>query len=506
MVPVRSPKAELSLSLSTLSNYVHGNHTENQMADSKESSSDTPSKLDTKIDLATNLLDRRGRTIVLVAAFLGWMFAGWEMSILPLSARSVTIGLLQDAPESAAWVADGLEELAADSAAPGGPGDRLNKTVGKWFARYIAAFLFGAAAGGWIFGWLGDRAGRVKAMSISIIWYAAFTGLSYCVSTPLQMCVMRFIACMGIGGMWPTGVALVSEAWPDVSRPTLAGLIGTSANVGIALLSIVVKQIGQFSPAHELTPDSWRWMMLLGAVPAVLGVIFLFIVPESPRWLAGIKSASNRSPLVEVLRPPMVKYTLAGIALGTIPLLGAWGAQKWILPWAGQVGAQIGLESLKADTQTAWAIGAAIGSLCGGWLATLLGRRTTYFAVSLGSLILAQFIFQTLTPAPTWQFFVPVFTLGLVATVYFGWLPLFLPEMFPTRVRATGSGVAFNSGRIIAAVVVLSIAGLVEAMFNSDYPRIGSITSWVYVAGMVVILLVPKSTESIEELDKADST
>ena len=133
-----------------------------------------------------------------------------------------------------------------------------------------------------------------------------------------------------------------------------------------------------------------------------------------------------------------------------------------------------------------------------------MGEST--FAVSLGSLILAQFIFQTPTPAPTWQFFVPVFTLGLVATVYFGWLPLFLPEMFPTRVRATGSGVAFNSGRIIAAVVVLSIAGLVEAMFNSDYPRIGSITSWVYVAGMVVILLVPKSTESIEELDKADST
>ena len=460
----------------------------------------------TEANHSGKMLNRRGRILVLVAAFLGWMFAGWEMSLLPLSARSFTSGLLQEASASASSVADGLAELSSDSTAPGGAGDRLNKAVGKWFARYIAAFLFGAAAGGWIFGWLGDRAGRVKAMSISIIWYSAFTGLSYFVTTPFQMCVLRFVACMGIGGMWPSGVALVSEAWPDVSRPTLAGLIGTSANVGIALLSIVVKQIGQISPDYQLTPDSWRWMMLLGAVPGVLGILFLFIVPESPRWLAGVKSALKRStPLAEVLRPPMVKYTIAGIALGTIPLLGAWGAQKWILPWAGQVGAKIGLESLKADTQTAWAIGAAIGSLCGGWLATLMGRRTTYFAVSLGSLILAQFIFQQLEPALTWTFLGPVFALGLVATVYFGWLPLFLPEMFPTRVRATGSGVAFNSGRIIAAVVVLSIAGLVEAMFNSDYPRIGSITSWVYVAGMIVILLVPKSTESIEELDRADN-
>jgi SHS family sialic acid transporter-like MFS transporter len=455
-------------------------------------------------------IGRSGRILILLGAFLGWMFAGWEMSLLPLSARSVTIGMLQNDPAHTDWVTRARGVLEAKDAAPSTAdataADQLNKVVGEWFARYIAVFLFGAALGGWVFGWLGDHSGRVKAMALSIVWYSGFTGLGYFAQTPLQMCMLRFVACMGIGGMWPAGVALVSEAWPDVSRPTLAGLIGTSANVGIALLSIVVKQIGRMSPQYELTPDSWQWLMLLGALPVVLGVCVYFVVPESPRWLAEQKSADPEStagkfaPLVEVLRPPLLRCTLAGIALGTIPLLGAWGSQKWILPWAGQVGAQIGQESLKADTQTIWAIGAAIGSLCGGWLAMLFGRRTTYFAVSLLSLILAQVIFSGLEPSSDWRFMLPVFLLGMIATVYFGWLPLFLPEMFPTRVRATGSGVSFNSGRVISAIVVLTISGFVSALDN-DYARIGSITSWVYVAGMLVILVVPKSPESMDSVD-----
>lgn len=444
--------------------------------------------------------------LVLLAAFLGWMFAGWEMSLLPLAARSATIGMLQQDPASRDWVllarhgtpatapaddrsTDGQTngDAAADPAAQQAS-DRLNSAVGTWFARYIAAFLLGAAIGGWVFGWMADRHGRVRAMAVSIVWYSGFTGLSYFVQTPLQMCGLRLIACMGIGGMWPAGVALVAEAWPDVSRPTLAGLIGTSANIGIAALGIVVKQIGEFSPAHQLTPDSWRWILLLGAVPVLLGICVAILVPESPQWLAGRAAASGSQPLREVLRPPILKYTLSGIALGTIPLLGAWGSQKWILPWAGQVGAAINQEALKADTQTVWAIGAALGSLCGGWLAAGLGRRSSYFFASLGSLLLSLWVFTQTDPAEGWRFMVPVFLLGVVGTIYFGWLPLFLPEMFPTRVRATGTGVSFNSGRVISAILVLATAGLVV----SDYAAIGSQTCWVYAAGMIVIFLVPK--------------
>jgi SHS family sialic acid transporter-like MFS transporter len=119
--------------------------------------------------------------------------------------------------------------------------------------------------------------------------------------------------------------------------------------------------------------------------------------------------------------------------------------------------------------------------------------------------MLSQAIFGLLDPTQGWRFLVPVFVLGLVATVYFGWLPLFLPELFPTRVRATGSGVSFNSGRIVSAVVVLTISGFVAQM-QSNYAHIGSITSWIYVGGMIVILLVPKTAESLDDLDRTDIT
>ncbi|MCP4507143.1 MAG: MFS transporter, partial [Fuerstiella sp.] len=132
-------------------------------------------------DKPSGTISRTGRILILLGAFLGWMFAGWEMSLLPLSARSVTIGMLQDEAAHADWVTRARVVLetkdAAPTAADSAAADQLNKVVGEWFARYIAAFLFGAAFGGWVFGWLGDHSGRVKAMALSIVWYSGFTGL-----------------------------------------------------------------------------------------------------------------------------------------------------------------------------------------------------------------------------------------------------------------------------------------------------------------------------------------
>ncbi|MEZ6121576.1 MAG: MFS transporter [Planctomycetaceae bacterium] len=454
----------------------------------------------TPSDASVPGLDRRGRLLVLAAAFLGWMFAGWEMSLLPLAARSVTIGLLQNDPEHADWVqlARTTERVipanatSEDDTTKAAVVERLNAVVGKWFTRYIAAFLLGAALGGWVFGWLGDRSGRVMAMAVSIVWYSGFTGLSAFANSPLQVCILRFIACMGVGGMWPAGVALVTEAWPDVSRPTLAGLIGMSANVGIALLGVVVKHLPAASDQLQLTPDSWRWIMVAGLVPIVLGGWVWWFVPESPVWMAGHSAQKNATPVRDVLRPPLLTSTIVGIMLGAIPLLGSWGSQKWMQPWAGEVGARIGQETLKADVQAIWAYGAAIGSLCGGWLATLVGRRTSYFLASLGSLLLAQYLFTQLQPSDSWQFMFPVFALGIVGTIFYGWLPLYLPQMFPAQVRATGSGVAFNSGRIVSAILVLATS----AMVVSDYAAMGSRISWVYAAGMIAAFLIPPQPET----------
>jgi MFS family permease len=137
--------------------------------------------------------------------------------------------------------------------------------------------------------------------------------------------------------------------------------------------------------------------------------------------------------------------------------------------------------------------GAVFGSLLGGWIASLLGRRFTYFLISLASFATSSFIYSFLTPADPW-FSTFAFLLGFVGVTYFGWLPLYLPELFPTRVRATGTGVTFNSGRILAAVSVLG-AGVLAGWFHGDYARVGTFTGFVYVAGMVAICFAPDTSK-----------
>lgn len=429
-------------------------------------------------------MSRRDRYVILLAAFLGWMFAGMEMAIFPLAARPATIDLLGRVSEG---------QLA------------------KWFAWYTCAFLMGAAVGGLAFGWLGDRAGRVKAMAASIIWYSSLTGVSYFSQTAEQLLILRFLASMGIGGMWPSGVSLTSEAWPDVSRPMLAGLIGTAANVGIVLMGVIGFQVA-------IEPTHWRWVLLVGGMPIFLGFFVLACVRESPEWLLERnrqKTFGSHTPIAEVFKPPLLRLTLLGICLGAIPLLGGWGSANWLIPWAGQVYEKTD-PNFKGLTVICRSSGAVLGSLLGGWLASQFGRRSTYFVISLGSLLTSGYLFRNLTPEsslspataqlisdylpwisadkPGLLFLVWAFLLGFVATIYFGWLPLYLPELFPTRARATGSGVTFNFGRIVATAGVLG-AGALMVHYKGDYAKVGTITSLIYALGMVVILFAPDTSQ-----------
>jgi MFS family permease len=231
--------------------------------------------------------------------------------------------------------------------------------------------------------------------------------------------------------------------------------------------------------------------MLVSATPLVLGAAVFAWVPESQRWLAE-KSASGESapvaPLAEVFRPPLLSRTILGILLGAVPLVGTWASGKWLMPWADKTVGDA------AGTQAVWAAGAVIGGAAGGWLADRLGRRLSYFLISLSTLLLNGLIFRALTPDHP-AFRPAVFALGVVGTLFFGWLPLYLPELFPTRVRATGSGVSYNTGRIASAVGVL-VAGALFYFYEGDYARVGEVTAWVYAVGMIVILFAPDTSRS----------
>src|SRR5262245_32635116 len=158
-------------------------------------------------------LSKNARIAVLVAAFLGLVFDGVELGLMPVASLSVTSSLL---------------------------GEQYTKSLGgTWFAWFTAALMLGAAVGGSLLGNLGDRVGRTRAMGISILFYSCFGGLGAFVTTCEQMLVLRFLVGLGVGGMWPNAVALVAECWPNASRPTVSGVLGAGINVGILGLSLL---------------------------------------------------------------------------------------------------------------------------------------------------------------------------------------------------------------------------------------------------------------------------
>lgn len=419
----------------------------------------------------------KAKWLALTAAFLGWMFDGLEMGLFPLVARPAMMELM---------------------------GPEAMSNFGTWMSIIIAMFLVGAALGGVLFGWLGDKIGRTRAMVWSVLSYSLLSGLCAFATEPWHIAGLRFLAALGMGGEWALGVALVMEIWPTKSRPLMAGLIGAAANVGfllVALISLglnsVITGVGGFldlvlpAAAVEalLANGAWRMLFLLGAVPAFLTLFIRIFVPESERWHEAVKNSTEAPKVRSLFQGTQARRTIIGAALGAVALLGTWGSVQWIPSWGDKLSG--GLPGARATLQMWSAIGAILFSILAGLLADRLNRRLTYFLLSTACLVACAILFRAPMSYGTGLFFWTFLVGGLSASFY-GWLPLYLPELFPTRLRATGAGFAFNAGRVLAAAGTLG-AGALLNVFNEDYARMASVISLVYVLGMILIWFGPET-------------
>jgi len=383
------------------------------------------------------------------------MFDGLEMGIFPVVARPA------------------LQEML---------GTQADQLVGPWMGYITALFLLGAAAGDLVFGWLGDKMGRVRAMVASIITYSVFTGLCYFANAAWQLGAFRFMAALGMGGEWALGVALVMECWPENKRPLMAGVIGASANLGYALVGVITWVIPP-------KPDSWRWVMLAGAAPAVLALGISMLVPESHRWKESVKTRTTH-PLAEVFGARLWKTTLLAIAFASIALIGTWGSVQWLPLWADKMAGKT-LPEVKGITMFAMSTGAIVGCFIGPAIGARMGRRPAYFALCLASLVSCGILFRTVSEYGA-AFLIGSFIVGAFTAAFYGWLPLYLPELFPTRARATGQGVSFNAGRILAAIGAITQGKLVTH-YGGSYAQAGSVVTLIYLVGMIAIWFGPET-------------
>src|SRR4051794_39566 len=370
----------------------------------------------------------RALFFTLLAAFLGWMFDGLEMGIFPLVANPA------------------LKEFAKNSTEVVVEADY----VAHWIGIITACFLLGAALGGLVFGWLGDRLGRVRAMIMSVLAYSLFTGVMYFAQSPWQLGLCRFVAAIGMGGEWSLGVALVMEAWPRDKRPLMAGLIGAAANFGYALVAVI--GIG-----FHITQDSWRWVMLVGAVPALLTLLIAKFVPESERWQESVsKTGVVRNPLAEIFAPGLRRNTILAILFASVALIVTWGSLQNIPTWIDRELTHGTNPAAKSHGQLWSSIGAIVGCMIAPLVAARFGRRPVYFGLCLGALITGSILYRCFD-AYSNGLLVMIFIAAAFGAAFYGWLPQYLPELFPTRIRATGQGLAFNFGRILAAVGVWNL-------------------------------------------------
>ncbi len=423
--------------------------------------------------MSEEALSLRTRIVILAVAFLGWFFGGMQIGMT---------NLINDATKYLI-----IESGWSDKLNP----EQLNNLISDWWAYQQCAFLFGAAAGGYIFGKLGDRIGRTRTLGISILWFSTLTGLAYFVKDPLQLLCIRFLACLGIGGCWPNGVALVSEAWSKIARPVMASLIGMAGNIGIFTFATMMAE----NPADA---DSFRGVFLIGAYSVPLGLIILLFVKESPTWIASQNQDSEEEPeksiSPSVFKKPYLGVTLIGIILATVPLLGGWGCFAWIIPWASEVGSP----ELKAQILQTRSIASIVGSGLAAIIALKIGRRSCYFVSCLFALMISQYIFWFASPTDS-NFLLFVSLWGFFNGIFFGWLPFFLPELFETKIRATGAGVSFNYGRILTAATIFLTPWL-KAIFDGNHAQVGQITSLIFAVGMLVVVLAPDTSK--RELDR----
>jgi MFS family permease len=497
----------------------------------------------------------RGKWLALTAALLGWLFDGAEMGVFSMVGRPAIQDLL---------------------------GTSDDAVIGLWFGVVTAGFLVGAATGGVLFGWLGDRIGRVRAMTLSVLVYSLFTGLCGVTTHAWQMGALRFVAALGMGGEWSLGVALVMEVWPNRSRAFMAGLIGAAGNVGYMLVGFIGLGLAAMLGAVHgrltalgLAPETadwfvrhqgWRLMMMVGALPALLTFLIRLFVPESEKWrqekgrghtsgwatqdllgvvvgatgpalmiylwawdqpawlhslpvrLAGsvlgliVAAVGYTYPLARYLRRQPASATadhaparvlrrlLLAACLSGVALLGTWCSVQWAPSWADKLASGEG--HAKEYTQIALAVGAVVGTIVAAFMGDWFGRRPAYALLCVLSLGSVYLLFQTNT-AYGRTFLVSAAVAGGATASFYGWLPLYLPELFPTRVRATGQGFGYNFGRILAGVGALQTGNLMGLFqhdvtlggltFTKGYPLACTAMSLIYVVGVAIIWLAPET-------------
>jgi len=406
---------------------------------------------------------------VLLVAWLGWVFDSMDATIYAI--------VLHPA----------LQDLLSASVSGGSVPD---EAIGWYGGLIFSIFLVGWAIGGVLFGVLADYIGRTKTLILTILIYAVFTGLAALSDTWWHLAIYRFLTALGIGGEWAAGASLVAEVWPEEKRAKAAGILQSAWAAGFflaAAVNLILRGYG------------WRVLFLVGVLPALVALLVRLWVKEPERWVQArarelASGTGHPIKLVELFQGSLRRPTLVGSVLAFVAVFGLWGATNWTPTLIGALPDLRGLDSGALAQYKSYAImalnaGALIGYLSFGPLADRFGRRPVFALMCVGSFVMLPITF--LTPHAYVHVLLLLPLLGFFNNGIFSGFPIYLPELYPTRIRGTGAGFCFNAGRVLASGGPFLTGYLVTAL--GSFGRAASAVALVYLVGLLILPFAPET-------------
>ena len=400
--------------------------------------------------------------------------------------------------------------------------------------------IVGWATGGIFFGYLGDKWGRAKTLVVSVLFYSLFTALSAWSVNIYDFCAYRFLTGLGVGGTFAAAVSLVAETLPSRSRPYALGFLQSLAacgNVAAAVVSLHLKPSMMMS-FFGVEWVGWRWLFLVGAVPAVLVIFVMRRLKEPEAWVKAkeaerrgeLKAGQKLGSFAELFGPRWRRNVIVGFVLGLAGVVGLWSIGFWLpelvrdtirLPLAAdlaaanpgvdEAGIAAMIKTIKADQDffVSWAMilfnaAAAIGTYGFTLLMAKIGRRASFALIFLVAIASVVCVYGFMTkPEDVW-WMAPI--LGLGTLTIFGGYSIYFPELFPARLRATGVGFCYNTARYLAAVAPFAMGLLITQYATMNMTFLGSFggsdspfryavltVASVFILGLIAVYFAPET-------------
>lgn len=382
-----------------------------------------------------------------------------------------------------------------------------------------AIFVAGWATGGLIFGAVGDRIGRARTLTLTVLMYSVFTGLSALSKGWVDFAVYRFITGLGVGGVFGLAVALIADALPDKARPHALGTLQALSAVGNITAGLISMYVGGLVAEKSITPQwSWKLMFLIGSLPAFLCVFIQWRLKEPEKWVkareagrrTGVAFGSYSSLFGEAR---WRKPALLGMVLCVAGVIGLWGigffAPELVGPVienslrnenlpaeqiAGAKGKWIGINSIFQN------LGAFVGMLLMTKLAQRTGRKPAFAVAFIAALIATVAFFRLFDGKEDVFWLSPI--MGACQLALFAGFAIYLPELFPTRLRSTGTSFCYNVGRFVAATGPFTLGKLQSALKAGAstpeakieaFRNAATYMSAIFLLGLVVLCFLPET-------------